>query len=346
MHLCQFRHPVAAVRGICDVAIWPDKRDPPAWRGPHFNDIGKCAGELLRGFSGRRLRFITQHEKKAAENALAAAHRIIEVALSRSLDNRAFGIGHAKFRKPFDESVLKRRETRHHRYHRVSKRLCKPARSSHYLGQKIGGPDHVLDYRKAFGAIAVEQLLVAAAVQIKVKLPDQIPNIMQPGIHALPAERAVNMSSIPSDKKTSDPQQRRVPMMNAKIAGPVKRAYLDPAGGALRQHVLHKFHRRGIPFRVVDGRDDAATRGAHWKNRYRAQFTGAKLHLVRGKSFIGLDVRQHERGLIFPSLKRQLQHPADRAVSTIATDYKRSSELHRFALVVQGDAHTPFLLLG
>ena len=109
----------------------------------------------------------------------------------------------------------------------------------------------LLDYRKAFGAIAVEQLLIAMTAQEKVELPNQVPNIMQPGIHPLPAKGAVNVSRVPGYEDASDAQLRCVPVMDAKIAAPVKGVRLDPAWRPLTEYLPHEFQRRSFSFRVA-----------------------------------------------------------------------------------------------
>ena len=68
----------------------------------------------------------------------------------------------------------------------------------------------LLDHWTAFGAIAVEQLLIAVTVQDKVELPDQIPNVVQSGIHPLPAKWTVNVSGIAGYENTPDAQLCRL----------------------------------------------------------------------------------------------------------------------------------------
>jgi len=58
----------------------------------------------------------------------------------------------------------------------------------HNHSQKIRGLDNVSNYGDALGGIAVEQFLIAMATQKKLELPDQIPNVMQPGVHPLSTE--------------------------------------------------------------------------------------------------------------------------------------------------------------
>src|SRR5262249_10177969 len=138
----------------------------------------------------------------------------------------------------------------------------------------------------------------------KVELPDQIPHIMQARIHLLPTKWVMNVSRVASDEDTSAAQPRYLPVMDAKIAAPVQDARLEPTWCALTEYLLHEVQRRRVAFRVLDGRHDAAAGGTHRKNGERSEFAWAQLQLVCGKNFIRLDVSQHERGLIFCSLKR------------------------------------------
>src|SRR5262249_6091671 len=155
-------------------------------------------------------------------DALAAAYRIVEVPFPRSINNWTAGISDAEFRKPLHESVLERRQTRHHRYDGIAQSLGKFIRSSHHLGQEMSGLDDLLDYWKTFGAIAVEQPLMPAAAQKEIEFPDEIPNIVKPRIHPLPAKWTMNVRRIASDEEPPDAQMRDVPMMDAKVAAPVK----------------------------------------------------------------------------------------------------------------------------
>src|SRR5215472_6538112 len=118
----------------------------------------------------------------------------------------------------------------------------------------MSGFNDALDYRNAFGGIAVEQPLITVTAQVKVKLPNQIPNIMQPGIHALPAKRAMDVGRVASNEDASYAQLGDVPVMNAKVTAPVKRARLEPSRPALGEYPLYELERRSIAFRFFDCR--------------------------------------------------------------------------------------------
>ena len=66
----------------------------------------------------------------------------------------------------------------------------------------------------------------------KVELPDQIPDVMQSGIHPLPAKWTVNVSSVAGYKDTPQAQLCHLAVMDAKIGAPVQGARLDPTGCA------------------------------------------------------------------------------------------------------------------
>jgi hypothetical protein len=110
------------------------------------------------------------------------------------LDDRASAIRNTELGQPLHEGTLKRGQTRHHGYDGIAERLRKPVRSSHRPGQEIRGPDDLLDHGTAFGAVALEQPLIATTAQDKIELPDQIPRVMPPGIHPLPPKGTVNVS--------------------------------------------------------------------------------------------------------------------------------------------------------
>ena len=165
---------------------------------------------------------------------------LIEVALTRPFNDRASLISNAEFRKPLHERVLEWSQARHHGYHGIAENLGKLMGSAHYPGQEISGLDDRPNYRKAFGAVAVEQLLVAVAMQREVELPNQIPNVLKSGIHALPAKRAVNVSGVPGYEDPSDTQLRRMTVMDVKIAAPVEGVRLNPGRRTLAEYFLHE----------------------------------------------------------------------------------------------------------
>jgi hypothetical protein len=84
------------------------------------------------------------------------------------------------------------------------------------------GLNYVLNHWTTFGAIALEQPLIAMTVQRKVELPDQIPNVMQSGIHSLPPKRTVNVRGIAGYEESPDAQLCYLPVMDAKITAPMQ----------------------------------------------------------------------------------------------------------------------------
>src|SRR5262249_52498815 len=126
---------------------------------------------------------------------------------------------------------------------------------------------------------------------------------------------------------------RDAPVMNAKVAAPMKRGRLHSSWRALTKNLAYKVQRRNIAFSAIDCRYDAPASGAHRENGERPEFTGTELQLVRRKIIVRLDVRQHERVLIFSSLKGQAQRPTDHAMSAIATHDEGDIELNGLALL-------------
>src|SRR5215472_7694665 len=162
------------MRRVCDIAIRPNEGDAGIPRRSELNDVAKGFAELLRRLPGRRFLVSIDHHQETAADALAAAHRIIEVPLPGSLNNPASGISYAKLRKTLHEGVLERGQTRHDRYDGITQSLGNLVRCSHDSSQEIGGLDDLLDDRKSLGVVALEQPLIATTVQDKVELPDQV----------------------------------------------------------------------------------------------------------------------------------------------------------------------------
>src|SRR5215472_12804138 len=114
--------------------------------------------------------------------------------------------------------MLKRGEARHHWDDGITQGLRQLVRSAQRSCQKIRGLDDVFDDRATFGAIALEQPVVAATVQDQIKLPDQVPHVMQSGIHPLPTEGTVNVRGVAGDEDTADAHLSDLPVMDAKVA--------------------------------------------------------------------------------------------------------------------------------
>src|SRR5262245_53554402 len=135
-------------------------------------------------------------------------------------------------------------------------------------------------------------------------------------------------------------------MMDAKVAGPVKRACLNLLWRALSEDLAHEFQRRNVSLRFVDGGHDAPASGAHRKDRQWAELTRAQMQLVCRKSLVRLNVRKRKRILVFRPRERHSQQMPNRAVSAVATDDEGSPELNRSAFVFSLDVYAIVLLLG
>src|SRR5262249_47883966 len=171
-----------------------------------------------------------------------------------------------------------------------------------------------------------------------------IPDIVQSGIHALTAKRAVNVSSVACQEDPPDAQLGNVPVVNAKVAAPMEPARLDPTRRSLTKYLLYKVQRRSVSFGTVDRRDDAPTGVDHWERSKRSEFAGTQLELVCRKNVVHIDVRQQERGIVFASEKRHAQCLADRTMSAIAADDEGSSDLVWFASPRNSDSRAVVLL--
>ena len=198
-----------------------------------------------------------------------AAQRIVEVPLAGPFDDRASAIGDPEPRERLHEGVLKGRQARHDGDDGVAHGLRQPVRRSHRPRQAMRRLDDVPDHGEPFGRVAAEQRLVAPAAQREVELPDEVPGVVQPGVHSLAAERAVDVRGVAGDEHPPDAQLRRVPVMDAEVAAPVEGLRLDARGRALGQDLPHEVERGRVALRAVDRRDDAPPRGAHGKDGAR-----------------------------------------------------------------------------
>src|SRR5262249_20091850 len=172
---------------------------------------------------------VAQKQEEAARNALAAAHRVLEMTLPGSFDDRASAVRDAELRERLQEGAPERRQPGHDRDRSVSQRLREPVRGPHRGGQEVRGPDDLPDHRPSLGAVGVEEPAAGAAAQDEIELPGEVPGVLQPRVHSLPAERAVDVGGIARHEEAADSQVRDVPVMNAEIAAPEYGARLDPS---------------------------------------------------------------------------------------------------------------------
>jgi hypothetical protein len=82
------------------------------------------------------------------------------------------------------------------------------------------GMDYALDNWTPFCAVTIKELLAPATTDSETQLPDQIPNILQSGIHSLSAEWAMNVRCIAGDEYPPHVHSSYVTMMNVEIAAP------------------------------------------------------------------------------------------------------------------------------
>src|SRR6185312_2767979 len=150
--------------------------------------------------------------------------------------------------------------------------------------------DHVLDDRNAFRGVALEQMLISMAAQHEVKLPYQIPDVMQSSIHTLSTKRTVYVGGVASDKESPHAQLSDMAVMDTKISAPIQGERFHSSGCAFRQDLAHDLKRRSFSFHFLSGRDNPAASRTHRKNCHRSQLTGTQLQLVGGKGFVAFNV--------------------------------------------------------
>ena len=78
----------------------------------------------------------------------------------------------------------------------------------------IGGLNQTLGESDTLALIGIEQRIGCAAREYSFKFPGQIDGIANPGVHALPADRTMNVSRIAEQKRASLSEMLRDTMMN------------------------------------------------------------------------------------------------------------------------------------
>jgi hypothetical protein len=242
--------------------------------------------------------------------------------------------------------VLKRSQPRHHRNDGITQGLREPARSPQRLREKIGRLDHGLDHRAALGAVGLQQRPVGVTTNDEVELPGQIPDVVEPGVHALSAEWTVNVRGVAGDEDASDTEPRHLAVMRVEIAAPVQRARLQLARATFSQHGLHELERWSVAFGTLDRGDDASPCGTHRKNRDRARFAGAQLQLITRRRVVGLDVGQHVRRFVLRPLERQAEQMPNSAVGPVAADHEGGADLKSLASAIEHRRHAVAILDG
>src|SRR5262249_54120516 len=159
------------------------------------------------------------------------------------------------------------------------------------------------NHRTAFRAVAVEQQVITVTVQDQIKLPYEVPDILQPDIHALAPEWAMDVRGIARDEHAADAQPGDLPVMHPEIAAPVQAEHLDLGWRSLAQDLLDLLQRRRVPVGRLDRRHDAPASGAHGEDRNGAERARAQLELIGGKGLVRLNVSQQEQDIVFCALE-------------------------------------------
>jgi len=297
---------VGGIGGEGDVAVRPDKCDAGVGNGAEFQGVGEGLAKRFCRFGGRRRRAVIDQQQKTIGNSLPATDGIVEITFAGAVDDGASLVSDAEFGEALDKGMLEGCETRNHRDNGVPESLSKFVGSAHDLGEAIGGVDDFFDHGKTLGIVAVEQFLVATAMENEIEFPDEIPDILQASVHALATERAVNVRGIARQEHAAGAQLGDVTMMDAEVSAPVQRDGLDAVGTPFSENLAYKFERRSVARRMVDGGYDAAASRTHRENRYGPQFTGTELHAVRREAVVGLNVGEEEGALVSGSSERNV----------------------------------------
>jgi len=167
---------------------------------------------------------------------------------------------------------------------------------------------------------------------------------VKPGIHALPAERTVDVRCIAGDKDASGAKLPGLAMMDAEVAAPYERTRIDAGGRPLAKESTHHVEGRCGAVGALDGCHDAAARRTHGEDGKRAGWMWAEVQRIC-QPFAGHYIGEHKRYVVLLSLKRQVQRMADRAVRTVAADHEAGGDLRCLSVVLERDADTTVALL-
>src|SRR5579862_3338219 len=92
------------------------------------------------------------------------------------------------------------------------------------VGQHLGGREHVLRNWPPLLLIAVEQVGRRTATMDESQLPGEVVRVLDAGIHALPAHRAVDMHGVARQKDSFVAIVARGPVVIRKYARPAGEA--------------------------------------------------------------------------------------------------------------------------
>src|SRR5260370_37730002 len=101
------------------------------------------------------------------------------------------------------------------------------AKSFEAVGQHLGGGEYVLSNWPPLLLVAVEQARRRTATMDQRQLPSQVVRVLDAGIHALPAHRAVDMHRVTSQKDTFVAVMPRGPVVDAEVGQPARVADAD-----------------------------------------------------------------------------------------------------------------------
>src|SRR5208282_1106092 len=95
------------------------------------------------------------------------------------------------------------------------------------VGQHLGGCEHVFSNWPPLLFVAVEQARRGAATMDQRQLPGQVVRVLDAGIHALPAHRAVDMHRVTSQKNAFVTVMSRRPVVDTEVGQPARVADAD-----------------------------------------------------------------------------------------------------------------------
>src|SRR5579864_9034207 len=95
------------------------------------------------------------------------------------------------------------------------------------VSQHLGGGEHVLSNWPPLLLIAVEQALRRTATMDQRQLPGQVVRVLDDGINALAAHRAVDMHRVTSQKDAFMAVMSRGPVVDTEVGQPARVADAD-----------------------------------------------------------------------------------------------------------------------
>src|SRR6266436_1126378 len=119
------------------------------------------------------------------------------------------------------------------------------------VGQHLGGGKYVLSNWPPLLLVAVEEARRRTATMNQRQLPGQVVRVLDAGVHALSAHRAVNMHRVTSQKDAFVAVMSRGPVVDTEVGQPAWVADSDAGRSSFRCDCAHVFQAGLLFDRIV-----------------------------------------------------------------------------------------------